>query len=374
MKQRGGRSGRLNAGVFAAVGHCQHSPRDCLETSPHRREVCANRSQVNLNIRAHPGRPSQLGVGILRKEISLAACLVALIFALAGSFVGPVRAQEGGEPVLTGVLEDSFVLYRNEKGETTCRVATPAERERIRANGATHVIYRGAPVRRKVTGYGYDVLEYNSVQDTSGLALLPSAGLTIVLQGTAQLEANPTARNAFIAAANRWEAIISTPVTVTLSVDYGPLFFGTNYAGTGIAGNTTSFGITQSLASVRSRLIGNSNPTASELALYNALPAGSVPAEYNGTTVNVSNVILNTSQARALGFNLAPGTDAQIGFNSNSGAFDFDPSDGVTSGATDFDAVVIHEIGHALGFTSANGGSSTGALSIWDLFRFRPGA
>ncbi|HEY0173815.1 MAG TPA: NF038122 family metalloprotease [Pyrinomonadaceae bacterium] len=313
----------------------------------------------------------------MRKEISLAACLVALIFALAGSFVGPVRAQAGGEPVLTGVLEDSFVLYQNEKGETICRVATPAERERVSADGTTHVIYRGAPVRRKVTGYGYDVLEDNSVEDTSGLSLLPSAGLTIVLQGTAQLDANPAARNAFIAAANRWESIISTPITVTLSVDFGPQFFGTNYAGTGIAGNTTSFGITQSLASVRGRLINNSNPTASELALYNALPAGSVPAEYNGMTVNVSNVILNTSQARALGFNLAPGPDAQIGFNSNfgnGGKFDFDPSDGITVGLMDFDAVVAHEIGHALGFASASGGSSSAALTIWDLFRFRPGA
>ncbi|HEX8284487.1 MAG TPA: NF038122 family metalloprotease [Pyrinomonadaceae bacterium] len=312
----------------------------------------------------------------MRKEKSLAACLVALIFAIAGSFVGPARAQAGGEPVLTGVLQDSFVLYQNEKGEMACRVATPAERERIGANGATHVIYRGAPVRRKVTGYGYDVLEYNSAQDTSGLALLPSAGLTIVLQGTAQLEANPVARNAFIVAANRWESIISTPVTITLSVDYGPQFFGQNYAGTGIAGSTESFGVVQSLASVRGRLINNSNPTASELQLYNALPADSVPAEFNGSTVNVSNVILNTSQARALGFNVAPGPDARIGFNSNfanGGKFDFDPADGITAGFHDFEAAAAHEIGHALGFASANGGSSSAALTIWDLFRFRPG-
>jgi hypothetical protein len=312
----------------------------------------------------------------LRKEISLAPCIVALIFALAGSFVGPVRAQAGGEPVLTGVLEDSFVLYQNEKGETVCRVAAPAERERIRANDTTHVIYRGAPMRRKVTENGYDVLEYNSVQDTSGLSLLPSAGLTIVLQGTAQLDANPAARNAFIAAANRWESVISTPITVTLSVDFGPQFFGSNYASPGIAGKTGSFGITQSLATVRGRLINNSNPTASELALYNALPNGSVPAEYNGSTVNVSNVLVNTSQARALGLNVAPGPDAQIGFNStfgNGGKFDFDPSDGITPGLLDFDAVVVHEIGHALGFSSASGGSSSSVLSIWDLFRFRPG-
>jgi hypothetical protein len=311
-----------------------------------------------------------------------------LVFAFAGPVVGPARAQAGGEPEFVGVPEESFVLFQNERGETVCRVATPAERERIRAAAATHVIYHGAPRRRKVFASGDEVLVPNSVQDSSGLALLPSAGLTIVLQGTAQLDANPTARAAFIAAANRWESIISTPITVTLSVDFGPNFFDQGaYPGTSILGQTGSAAIRfdgndPSLAAVRSRLINNSNPTASELQLYNALPTDFVPAEYNGSTVNVSNVRVNTSQARALGFSftMPPGAaDAQIGFNSNfgpagnPGQFDFDPSDGITAGHTDFDAVVVHEIGHALGFVSANGGSSGTALSIWDLFRFRPG-
>ena len=43
--------------------------------------------------------------------------------------------------------------------------------------------------------------------------------------------------------------------------------------------------------------------------------------------------------------------DAGIGFNS-AHSFDFNPDDGITAGSLDFDAVVVHEIGHALGFTS----------------------
>ena len=160
---------------------------------------------------------------------------------------------------------------------------------------------RGAPLRRKVTDYGYEVLEPNSAvsaQDSTGLALLPSAGLTIVLQGTAQLEANPTAKAAFITAANRWESVISTPVTITLSVDYGPQFFGTDYSSASIIGQTGSFSITSSLAILRSRLI-NSNPSASELQLYNALPSDSVPVDLNGTASTVSNF---------WGFSFCPGT------------------------------------------------------------------
>src|SRR4051794_17669903 len=100
-----------------------------------------------------PGRPQSPslvpGVGLLRKGISLAACLMALMFA----FAGPARAQTGGGTEYAGVLEDSFVFSQNEKGETVCRVAPPEERDRARAAAATHVISRGAPPRRKVLDY-----------------------------------------------------------------------------------------------------------------------------------------------------------------------------------------------------------------------------
>jgi hypothetical protein len=314
----------------------------------------------------------------LRKTINLTACLLALVFAFAGSFAGPARAQTGAEPELVSVPAESFVLFENERGETVCRVATPEEHERLRAAAATHVIYHGAPRRRQVLDSGDEILLPNAVEDSSGVPLLPSAGLTIVLQGTAQLEANPAAKNAFIAAANSWEAVISSPVTITLSVDYGPQLFGEDYPSTSILGATSSSGITSSLATVRSRLINNSNPTASELQLYNALPTDSVPAEFNGMTVNVSNIRVNAALGRALGFNISTtNPDARIGFNSNfgnGGQFDFDPSNGITAGFTDFDAVVLHEIGHALGFTSSNGSGESSELSVWDLFRFRPGA
>src|SRR5688500_10541864 len=97
--------------------------------------------------------------------------------------------------------EDTYVLFQNERGETACSPATKAEREQIKSRhrgGSTRVIYPGAPRNRD------DVNEQRAVESETGLNLLPSAGLRIVLHGTTQLGQNEAAKNAFIIAANRW--------------------------------------------------------------------------------------------------------------------------------------------------------------------------
>src|SRR6185295_13641901 len=194
---------------------------------------------------------------------------------------------------------------------------------------------------------------------TSGLALFPSAGLRIVLHGTAQLEQNQQAKAAFIQAANRWEAVIATPITVVIDVDYGPTFFGQAYDDPDILGATGTSSSTGPYSDLRQRLI-NSASTPAETQLYNALPATQVPIETDGIVTNATAARVGRPNARALG--IVPDIsnpdsiplnqgDAGIGFNS-AHAFDFNPDDGITSGQTDFDSVVTHEIGHALGFVS----------------------
>src|SRR6185369_11523373 len=158
-----------------------------------------------------------------------------------------------------------------------------------------------------------------------------------------------------------------------VDVDFGATNFGDPWPAN-VLGATGSPSSTFSYQSVRTNLNAEATAegNATKQAIFNALPATTVPTDLgNASAVDVSNSI-----ARAIGLLPAtaqPSDDApQIAFNSNN-TFDFDPSDGITAGAIDFDAVVTHEIGHALGFDS-DGGLNAAKPTVWDLYRFRTGA
>jgi N-acetylneuraminic acid mutarotase len=276
--------------------------------------------------------------------------------------------------------ERTFVLYQDDKGEFGCREATSEERKRIAdrsGGGPTRVIYSGAP-RQKDLPEGTTVWTPHGLE---GSTLQVSAGLRIVLHGTAQLEQNQAAKAAFIVAANRWEALISTPITVVIDVDFGTTFFGTPYPSSSILGATGLDTVVGPFSDLRQRLITSAS-TANEQQLYNALPASALPVQLDGVNSNAASVEAAVPNARALGIvpditdpNSVPlgQGDAGIGFNS-AFQFDFSPDDGISSGRTDFDAVASHEIGHALGFISDSGDGVSSPVTPWDIFRFRPSA
>jgi hypothetical protein len=208
-------------------------------------------------------------------------------------------------------------------------------------------------------------------------------GLSITLRATSQLEANAAAKAAFLRAANTWKALIKSPISIFIDVDFGPTRFGQAYP-QGVIGatGTQSVGSASLYSDTRQGLL-NSAKSPQETAIYNSLPQGSVPTELGSTT----GISAPSSVFRAIGV-LNPNADiaseaAQlgnppaIGFNSAFN-FDFDPSDGIDPDKLDFDGVALHEIGHVLGFASNLGVKELSPLSqvtvtTWDLFRFRPG-
>lgn len=210
-------------------------------------------------------------------------------------------------------------------------------------------------------------------------------GLKIILRATDQLMANPAALMSFRRAAARWERVINTPITVVIDVDYGPTRWGEAWGSTTLG----STGVIDMYAGQNASVIDVKNalkakhPNDTQLqSLYNAIP--NTVHTTKGTNLNLAvgaQILL-----QALGFlpadtNPDPAVNPfdnvpNIGFNSNF-KYDFDPSDGIDGDKEDFDATVVHEMGHALGFDSiimGYGYYPDGCFTPWDLFRVRPAA
>ena len=249
---------------------------------------------------------------------------------------------------------DHFLIYADTNGETVCREATEAEARKL----------------DKIKPTGLRPINHLDMFKSGLEAQALPQHLTIILRASANLQANGPALAAFTRAAQAWESIVTSPVTIFIDADVGPDNFGTPWDD-GVLGATSSPSVTVGYSTVRATLNAIAN-TPGKQAVYNALPQSSIPVDSgSGSATNVS---VSATIARAIGLAdpTAQSTDAaaRIGFNSAVN-FDYDASDGVAG--RDFQSVATHEIGHALGFTSRSGVGGTPLPTMWDLYRFRPG-
>jgi hypothetical protein len=226
----------------------------------------------------------------------------------------------------------------------------------------------------------------NSKEDLhviSQVHLNQSAGLQITLRATPQLESFPEAKAAFLRAAATWESLIQTPISIVIDIDFGPTWFGQPFPA-----NVRGLSNTQLLMGdpaypyVRTNLV-TSAINQQVASLYNSLPVGFVPTDIGDTRIIIAPsalfrvVSLIESVARPEAEPPSWGSPPAIGFNS-SFSFDFDPTNGIDADKPDFEAMVLHEMGHVLGFVSLVGRrelepTAPLAISIWDMFRFNPG-
>jgi hypothetical protein len=207
-------------------------------------------------------------------------------------------------------------------------------------------------------------------------------GLTIKLRGTSQLRGFPQATEAFRRAADRWEAVIQSRLTIVIDVDFGPTLFGKPFD-ENVVGRTDA----QVLAgnalypAARAALIAQS-VSSQKASLRNSLPARTVPTDGGESAA----IAASSATLRALslvdpivdpvGELSSFGPPPAIGLNSKL-SFDFEPEDGIAQDKLDFEAIALHEIGHILGFISCVGQQEINSsidvqCSIWDLFRGRP--
>ena len=294
----------------------------------------------------------------------ISAVVVALMLPLLASAQARITAVAQPDPA-----HGAYVIAASANGDALCRDATPDEASRI--NGRVNV-----PLR--VFGEERGRMRANHEGE--------SHGLNIILRGTAQLDAQPAAKAAFERAAEIWEARIANPLTVYVDVDYGPTRFGQAFPENVIASATSASWLYDDggYGELRPLLVGRAD-NATEAAIYAALPLDSVPTDAPEGAISkfgAASMLLRALDVFPADANDDEPDDADdrtpnIGFNS-AFSYDFDPDDGISTGRKDFVGVVVHELGHMLGFSSRVGAGELGATvtvapAIMDLFRFRPG-
>lgn len=172
------------------------------------------------------------------------------------------------------------------------------------------------------------------------------------------------ARAALETAAQYIERQFGDPITVTISVQM------INFGNPGIIGSTGSYYAgAPDWSTTRTGLIDDMD---GDDTIQDFLPSGTtIPVRYNASSDTVTNEtrVWFTKANFNAAIGSSPGSAASMSFNSQFN-FDFDPSNGVSIGSTDFQSVVVHEVGHALGFVSA-ADFRNNDIEALDIFRFQ---
>jgi hypothetical protein len=203
-------------------------------------------------------------------------------------------------------------------------------------------------------------LAYLGIFIGASTATTSASALTILLNNTGGVEQGTAAYTGFRAAADFWQSMFTDNVTLNFNVGFSSQGFA-----------ATTLGSTSSASGNKAQGVWRSALTADATTALDASVVSHLPS-FSNANVNINNTV-----QKALGIYTGSSTavDATIRFNS-ARAFDFDPRDGFATVSSDFISVAVHEMGHALGFTSAVAQNTTlnSRPSNTDMFRYKNGA
>ncbi|HUU82147.1 MAG TPA: NF038122 family metalloprotease, partial [Phycisphaerae bacterium] len=171
------------------------------------------------------------------------------------------------------------------------------------------------------------------------------------------------AQGALDAAEAFLEAQFSDPVTVTINFSMASM-------GAGVLGGTSSFyAASVPWSTVRSGMIADMDGNDS---IQSWLPSGStIPVRYDASssTVTNENRVFFTRANYNAAIGTVTGSAATMQLNTDF-SWDYNPANGIAGGTYCFTSVLIHEVGHALGFTSGVD-FRTADIEALDIFRFQ---
>ena len=189
-----------------------------------------------------------------------------------------------------------------------------------------------------------------------------AAGLNVIFNINAS-GAPSGAAAAFATAEAYIESQWSDPISITVSVSWA------NLGGSVIGATGSNYVNNVSYTNSRNGLV---NGMDGNDTIQSFLPTGSsVPVRYNATSATVTNstgVDWTRANYRAT-IGSVTNNDASMQYNS-AFSFDFDPSNGVGGSLLSLVDTIVHEVGHAQGFTSAADSSSPSRPEALDLYRF----
>lgn len=201
------------------------------------------------------------------------------------------------------------------------------------------------------------IIDFNRHEGGEG-EFNPAAGINIVFSLGSSVPS--AAYPAFAAAEAYLETLFSDPVTVTVTVSFANL-------GNGVLGSTGSYYTNAPWATSRSGMISGMDANDT---IQSFLPSGStIPVRYNGSRSTVTNEtrVFWTRAAYNATVGSVSGNAATMQYNTNF-SWDWDPSNGVSGYS--FQDVIIHEVGHSLGFTSGADFRNSDIEAL-DIFRFQ---
>ena len=166
---------------------------------------------------------------------------------------------------------------------------------------------------------------------------------------------------AFQQAESYIESFFDDPVVLRISVSFANL-------GSGVLGANSSTTINSQYNSYRNAVVADAD---ADDTLQTALPAGTLPVRYNASSSAITQedrIRVRRGLGNAVGIGFDTGVDGSQTY-SNQFPWDFDPTNGVPFNRTSLVDVIIHEVGHAMGFTSAID-SGNNQIDAMDTLRF----